>query len=212
MVELTPVTEILAGIDSKDLVSLKEIMEGHTVEFVKRGIESANPKMFGFVFFYGDYLLEAARFLKNQIVLDLGAGRSSDVYVLSKVVGAKAYIAVEPYNTPDLVKSLVHGQTPDKGGFTRELESALRVLGSRYKSNDLIERLKVAITTELEGKLADIPVSIIAEDMLKALKRFPEESTSIIASGIDKFIVDRKEYSTQVEAEIVRVLARDGVY
>jgi hypothetical protein len=57
-----------------------------------------------------------------------------------------------------------------------------------------------------------IPFTIIPEDMLTFLRRLPDESVSILTSGIDECILQSKEYITSVEEEIERTLHQLGTY
>ena len=54
-----------------------------------------------------------------------------------------------------------------------------------------------------------IPASIVPEDMLSFLKRLPDNSISILCSGIDYFIITH-DYGYQVKEEISRVLDPNG--
>lgn len=56
-----------------------------------------------------------------------------------------------------------------------------------------------------------VPISIVQDDMLKFLKRLPEGSVSILASGIDAIIFE-SDYLHAVEKEISRVLDPKGVF
>ncbi|GEM_PF-1714280 len=61
-------------------------------------------------------------------------------------------------------------------------------------------------------KLNIIPFTVIGEDMLGFLRRLPDNSVSILCSGIDTYIIERGDYRDAVAKEIIRVLDPDGVY
>ncbi len=56
------------------------------------------------------------------------------------------------------------------------------------------------------------PISIIQEDMLNFLKRLPDNSVSILCSGIDTIVIPDAKYREDVEKEIERVLDPSGAY
>lgn len=56
-----------------------------------------------------------------------------------------------------------------------------------------------------------IPVAIAPEDMLTFLRRLPDHSVSVFASGIDSLIIPQK-YLREVTKEIERVLHPDGAF
>jgi len=71
-----------------------------------------------------------------------------------------------------------------------------------------------AYSTELwEKKLKNknnVPLAVVQEDMLTFLKRLPDNSVSILTTGIQIGI--KGNYSSQVEREIARVLDPKGAY
>ncbi len=57
-----------------------------------------------------------------------------------------------------------------------------------------------------------IPSVFVKEDMLTFLKRLPNESASLMANGIDHFIINDGKYRDEVIKEIYRVLSPVGFY
>ena len=123
--------------------------------------------------------LEILNRLKDQVVIDLGAGDTGlRIYYSITEIGARGYVGV------DL--------------STRNSE--------RLKSN-LAEDSWV---TKDYPKEKLIPAVVVNEDMLTFLKRLPNKSVSIIASGLSDGILP-EIYEKDVEQEIKRVLDPKGV-
>jgi hypothetical protein len=119
--------------------------------------------------------------LKNQILVDIGAGDTPNGYYIATQADARAYIAVESYNF-------------------KELERVFR-----EATKDISEEAR-------KGGHLLIPLAIEREDMLEYLKRLPDHSVSILASGIDEFIIQDNEYLYELEVEIARVLHKEGAF
>jgi hypothetical protein len=72
--------------------------------------------------------------------------------------------------------------------------------------------LAVNIESTTVSVLNPIPYSIISEDMLKLLRRLPNETVSVMAFGIEKCIISNERYRKNVESEIERVLHPLGCF
>ena len=206
--------EIIEGVNSEGLISLEQISKGQTCKPLLKGADSTNSKPFAWNFFtISDYLIEAAKFFEGEIVIDLGAGQNIDGYVLSKICGAKAYIAVDHKYTSKLFQKINTPQT-EMGDieFKKMLRREYKFLGTipEYDKN-VVERVKNAIDGHFLG-LINMPTNLVAEDILTFLKRIPESSVSILACGIDRSIISENKYANQIEKEIDRVLSNKGAY
>ena len=58
---------------------------------------------------------------------------------------------------------------------------------------------------------SSIPRFLILEDMCSFLKRLPDRSVSIIASGIDEFVIFDRSYAADTGAQFARVLSENGI-
>ncbi len=114
---------------------------------------------------------------KNQIVVDLGAGKLPIAYVNATLAGAKAYIAVEPH----------------------------------YFGVMCVQLLNTKFLKKKFSLPKTIPTSLAPEGMLEFLRRLPDNSVSILASGIDVSIIN-EGYADKVSNEILRVLHPQGAY
>ncbi len=121
--------------------------------------------------------------IKGQVVVDLGAGRTPDAYTLAGGMGATGYIGVEPH-------------------FGRELLEAMEA--------DVADGLSYLRGEEMDNFYTK--GSVTNDDMLSFLRRLPDHSVSIFASGIDNFVLDDSDYVRETVTEIVRVLHPTGVY
>jgi len=207
--------EIIEGANVEGLISLEQISKGQNCKPLLKGPDSTNPKPFAWNFFtISDYLVEAAKFFEGEIVVDLGAGQNIDGYVLSKICGAKSYVAVDHRYTQVLFKKM---NMPDKAigdiEFKKMLRREYKFLGTipEYDKN-IVERVKTAIDNHLMGNSNDVPLAFAAEDMLTFLKRIPANSVCVLACGIDKIIISDNKYANQIEKEISRVLSDKGAY
>ncbi len=124
------------------------------------------------------------RYFRNQIVVDLGAGESYYLHNLASILGAKAYVGVEKYHANTL-KENIGRSTPET--IERDFDRG-------------------------PANVEPIPAAIESEDMLSFLRRLPDNSVSIFASGIDRNIICDNEYLQAVRDEIARVLHPEGAY
>ncbi|MBI3420900.1 MAG: hypothetical protein HY006_02450 [Candidatus Sungbacteria bacterium] len=135
---------------------------------------------------------EAFSNLKDQVVVDLGAGSNPRGYYIANSAKAKGYIGVEPNFYRELAGSLVKNIDPKKNkhiGWEGGME-----VKPQYHLNK-------------------IPAVVVREDMLSFLKRLPDNSVSILCSGVDGFVLsNERNYRGEVAKEIVRVLSPNGVY
>ncbi|MGA3021124.1 MAG: hypothetical protein ABSD68_04215, partial [Candidatus Micrarchaeales archaeon] len=124
------------------------------------------------------YMLRWLSPLKDQLLVDLGAGVSADGYRFAMIAGARGYIGIEA-----------------------------------FFADRLMARVKQEIfTAGTEGQRC-IPASIISEDMLHALQRFPPHSVSVLASAIDNFLMwDDPAYLKKVGNEASRILHPKGTF
>jgi hypothetical protein len=120
---------------------------------------------------------------KDQTVVDLGAGAYMNGYLLVARAGAKSFIAVEPYFTEEAMESIAEHK----------------------------KRKQISIDKK-KYQLKDVPTALVAEDMLGFLKRVPDNSVSVLCSGIDRDVIDNDYYVALVAEEITRVLAKNGTY
>jgi hypothetical protein len=129
-------------------------------------------------------LMTMFRNFQDQIVVDLGAGKSRYGHSLCSLFGAKAYVGVEKH-------------------FAKELEE--------YISYSTPEKIEKTFDRGPAG-IEPIPAAIEDADMLSFLRRLPDNSVSIFASGIDRNIICDNEYLDAVRKEIGRVLHPKGAY
>lgn len=120
--------------------------------------------------------------LRNQIVVELGAGMESYGYEIARESGAKAFIAVEPHYIKRLESSIV---------------SAIRVANSSEQEEE-------------ESQESAMKVALVQDDMLHFLMRVPIESISIIILGIDDEILPDPGYRIKVASEILKTLSKKG--
>ncbi|MCK5125553.1 MAG: hypothetical protein KAR42_04795 [candidate division Zixibacteria bacterium] len=208
---------MISDAETEGLPSNKDISNGYRAEVKIKGVFTPpwNQKLFAWRFFSrSDYLIEASTSFEGQIVADLGCGSHLDSHILLDVVGARGHIAIEPYNMHSFYERLIESSEA-KG--KEELNSKIRKMQvyighlKMYDQNR-VNRLVVGMKRHLNHGTGDLPVSLVAEDMLTALRRLPNESVSILASGIDECIVPKDVYAEKVEKEISRVLNPKGAF
>jgi hypothetical protein len=119
---------------------------------------------------------------QGQIVIDLGAGESCYVHNLCSVINANAYIGVEKFFADTLKNSISKSTT----------ESIEREFSRK------------------PDEVKPIPAAIEKEDMLSFLRRLPDNSVSIFASGLDTNVIPDRDYRKQVRNELQRVLHPNG--
>lgn len=186
--------------------------------------------------------------LKNQIIIDIGAGRTPICYLKMLDFNPKGYIAVEPYFAEDLLKNFeaLGRKKEDYTEMSPPLPSLSEmfdhiILGKELptkKEGPLVEHItdqeahrfagavESSESTTKSGKKL-IPFSIAQEDILSFLKRLPDNSVSLFASGIDAHIMgtyhgeiysDQERYKKNLEyvdalnKEFYRVLDPQGVF
>jgi hypothetical protein len=129
--------------------------------------------------------LESA--FNGQIVIDLGAGCDPIGFLIADRAHAKGYVGVEPHFGNRLAPKIAAMKNP-----------SLR---------NIVEK-----SIEPECALGETLAAVVAEDMLRFLKRLPEGSVSVFCSGIDRLVIDDESYRNTVAKEIVRVLSQNGAY
>tara|TARA_Y100000034_G_scaffold87951_1_gene105504 strand:- start:8080 stop:8790 length:711 start_codon:yes stop_codon:yes gene_type:complete len=139
---------------------------------------------------------------KNQIVVDLGAGETPDGYILALIGGAKAYIGVEPFYADVLIKRLTE-KVKDLGEYVDEGPTIIHLINRIRLHKEYGEGLAKDIDLEL---LDSIPISIVAEDALKFLKRLPDKSVSILTCGTCDIVSKDPQYINEVNQNMKRVL------
>lgn len=186
-IPVLPLAEMLPEIDASGLPTFEEAMAGW---HPSKGLHG-NPAYQNFI--YRAYCLLCAtankedeqlargraRF-RDQVIVDLGCGRSIDGYSLACGVEANAYVGVEPFHTAALFVAFSVGQQP----------------------HEVFEQVP------LSGYM--VPASVVCDHALAFLRRVPDDSVSIIASGLDRMILD-DDYGLELEKEIVRTLHPEGM-
>ncbi|MCO6430722.1 MAG: hypothetical protein J5J00_07655 [Deltaproteobacteria bacterium] len=76
------------------------------------------------------------------------------------------------------------------------------------------DRLELALLEVIrrDRRLPPIGYTILAEDMLSALKRIPDRSVAVFAFGIEDCILAGASYRAAVEREVMRVLGEKAIY
>ena len=192
---------LIEGLDTSELVSLDDFLNNRSAWLEANShLGRSDPN---------DYSKDAGHLIhrilrdidglpfENQVVVDLGAGQKSYGYQIAKILGAKSYVAVEPFFADDLAKSL-ESRENDTLGLLDLVLGVSTFLGQHYR---VLHR---------EWSRPEIPKSIVPEGMLGFLKRVPDNSVSIICSGIDKTILKVEGDIARVAREIARVVHKDG--
>ena len=144
--------------------------------------------------------------LKDQVVVDLGAGELPDGYLIALASGARGYIGVEPFYADMLIKRLVTPASPefDKRSPTRDC------LISRAKMFNLYGN---GLASDLEWDNFDaIPASVVGEDARTFLERLPDNSVSILSCGTCDIVTKNEKYTEDVDEHLRRVLHPEGDY
>lgn len=213
------INNVLPEARLEGMPTLDQIAQGHTINRVSHpdmhiGIND-NPKMFSYnLIKYTSRLMQAAKYFEGNILVDLGAGRQLDSYIIAGIVGAKAYVAVEAAHSKELYEKLndIDALKGD-AGLREIIENTSKFIAKNGNASRPIARiLKEKMQRYLDFGAIDIPVVLIAEDMLAALERIPPHSVSVLASGIDRCIHPQDEYVLEVEKEIARVLHPEGAF
>lgn len=205
--------EIVNEANVDKLPSLEDIEKGYRFD-IRCAKGDDNPRLFCYKFFTGsDYFIEAAKCFEEKIIVDLGVGKFLDGYVLAQVVGAKGYVAVEPFNITKYYNYLIYSDNYilDKDLNEKLSKCADFIRGIVEYDKNLVERLNLRINNYLE-KGFDVPIALVAEDMVSALKRFPDNSINVLTAGLDKCILWNDEYAEKAEREISRVVSSPGYY
>lgn len=140
----------------------------------------------------------------------------------SALANPQSYIDFVGVEEIDKLKEVFHGQVVIDLGAGRFIGSYERISKSGAKAYVAVEPF---FYSELLGSLRrknlelsqdpslappQIPFCVVAEDMLTFLRRLPDNSVSIFASGIDKHIIRDPDYKKAVSREIRRVTSHDG--
>jgi len=215
---IVELSEIVKEANTVGLFGLEQISKGHSPKLLC-GPDSTNPHLFAWsLIAYTDYLIEATKYFNGQIIVDLGAGKSVDGYILSKICGAKAYIAVEHAHIQEIFSRLndpkkIFGDAELNDKIKKKMKS-IRTTSTYDKK--LVRRIICAMENHLSsttgGNINQIPITLCGEDMLTSIRRFPSRSVSVLACGIDRDIINIDNYATLVEEEIARVLTNKGAY
>jgi len=132
-----------------------------------------------------DQIVEAKKYYKNQIVIDIGCGVDIGMYRACCIAGARGYIGVDC-------------------NYDYDAKLRANLLSEEYwKKMD--DELKI------QEHKRDVPCGIAYEKAQDSLRRLPDDSVSIYAGGIDLFNIPFDEEAV-IEKEIVRVLHPNGAY
>lgn len=186
--KIVPVYRIIPNMDLRNLYpqndyrSPRRYIDGESIT-----IGNPHPTEFSedTLLFVEQNIDKLRKLFKDQILIDLGAGKSKYGYEIASLLHTKAYVAVEPCNTDSLYEKFTRGDLQSRPEF--EQKNIIR----EYKS---------------------IPISIDDDDMLTFLRRLPDNSVSIQCSGIDRCIIQNRIYAAKVIEEIERVLSDTGAY
>ena len=164
---ITSLDFIVKGADIKGLPTKEQISQGYT-HFNLLTPRNDNPKLFAWEFLYTDYLVEAVKHWQNQVLVDLGCGRQLDGYIIAKLAGASAYVAVDPYNINKFYQRLISDKE-SKGDkdFNERIRRVRKLVQKRGYDEKTISTIVNNIDAHLEGN--HLPVALIAEDMISAL-------------------------------------------
>ena len=109
-----------------------------------------------------------------------------------------------------VIVDLGAGVTADGYRFAQMTNTAGYIAIEGYFPGMLLRSIKEQGSHE---DRASIPAAIIGEDMLNALRRFPSDAVSVLASSIDGFLFGCDGgYLDKVENEISRILHPKGVF
>ena len=207
-----PVEILIPGI-KPDLETAKLSKEqkesGNDEGYIRSGHSFDNTyldKMLGFTKdkFHQDYF---AKFVKGvreklngQVVVDLGAGSTNMGYCTSLLLGAAKYVGVEKYT--DIAKNLT-GELSKISFKNNEIPLDKPTL---YDGRKILREQKLVVIDKL------IPAAVVQDKILHFLKRLPDQSVSILTSGINYALIDNTEYRDAIAREIERVLSPTGAY
>jgi hypothetical protein len=173
--------------------------------------ESNHPMIFAYKFLnYSSYFMSTAEALHGQVVADLGCGMHLDSHILLDIIGARGHIAIEPWNINEFYQHLT--TEPQGAEQTNKIIRNMRAYIADIQKYDQqqVMYLQERMRQHLSGQAGSIRTALVAEDMLSALRRLPDASVSVLASGIDRCMIGSDRYAALVEKEIVRVLHPQG--
>ena len=209
---ITSLDLIVNGAKTENLPTIEQISQDYKHNSIIMAQGDDNPKLFAWKFLYTDYLIEASKFWEGQTIVDLGCGRQLDGYIIAKIAGASKYVGVDPYNLGRFYKRLTNQEERkgDKELNDKILKVREFIQTIRNYNQEIVAKIINNIDRHLNGK--HLPVALIAEDMVSALRRLPNYSVSIMTAGLDNCIIWRNEYTELAEKEISRVLHSRGAY
>jgi len=227
-VEPTPLDQLIPGIDLSKLSS-PEAMEKLHAEARKESAfgsttigRAQGDTMFfrGFMWGLGGYTLtkegashkaeskkEALDLLREKfagkVIVDIGPGEENYGYIFAKAIGAKAYIAVDPFY----------------GGYLRH---RIAGLGERFgRAQGDVRDALVRQLTDVGASQAEIeerellknmtPWNAVEDDALAFLRALPEGSVCVIMSGISENVIPGNHLE-KITEEIGRVLDPQGAF
>lgn len=126
---------------------------------------------------------QVLRMFRDQVVVDLGSGLDLG-YFAAALARAKGYVGVDKYERRS----------------------------SFYHNRETIRKFFEMSHFKLSFDVEPIPGSSVQDDMLHFLRRLPDHSVSILASGIDGYVIPNREYFAAVSEEIKRVLHKKGIF
>jgi hypothetical protein len=209
---IVPVETLIPGILTDELTDLEEYLQNE--ETYKRKFRhcgsdllefySKNLDMFGYLM-----LEDGVIPFENQVVVDLGAGSSPYGYIAAKNLGAKAYVAVEPFHTMDLVYNMGRTKWFKEERMCEEKED----IPFSIVAEDMLSFLKRIPENSVSCLCAGIDVWVIRNgnyllDVGKEISRTTHEKGSYLNLGsniIPKTLT--KIYPTEE-----RLFDDDGVY
>lgn len=205
---VVPVEKILPDINTDNLITLEEIRNGKEQETFKEG--NADPSC------YIQFIFQHQPTFEKGFLID---DRRGEPYK-----GLKAEVARFLYDLKNTI--LVDlGCGKNLGGYyLSRLVKAKAYIGiDAFNAPNALRQLDYEdAKRKLDPDVPYIPATIISEDILSALKRFPSDSVSLLAAGLDIFILGTSvnninrdsnlRYVRKVEEEIKRVLSPKGAF
>jgi hypothetical protein len=142
-----------------------------------------------------DSIKEFREAFKDVVIVDIGAGENLHGYQTACLLGAKGYIAVEPFNHGKLAENFIHDFMAER--FKRTFMDNLKSrLGSGFDN--------------LEVK--EIPFNIAIEDGLSFLQRIPNNVVAVFTFGLgDKAAIYDDVYYEKMRKQLGRVI-KPGTY
>lgn len=140
----------------------------------------------------GEKLVYLKDLVVGKPIVDFGAGKDTDAYKLACLLGASAYVAVEPFSSESLVHN-IEEVAKEKISFRLRRKD-----GDRMKFEDF--------------EVDPIDFSVVPEDALTFAKRIPDSSVNAFSFGTDECIIKDSQYIDSVREEISRILPSGGVF